>query len=95
MKTIAKLSSIIIGASAALAAGTAYADDPQLQNRLARERAQQEAAWQEAETTTVGVYVNHRGLYPELTAQPEETHFEWRQNPHGGGYGAYVAGPRP
>ena len=87
MKLFTKLSLIattfaVIGTSAALA------DDQQLQNRLALERAQ---ASPPAQQTTVAAYANQRGMgRMNMNDQPAESRFELRSNAHGQTFGAYV-----
>jgi hypothetical protein len=84
MKTIAKFS-LIATTLAVIASSTAFADDPQLQNRLAVQRQA------EPSQTTVAVYVNKRGVGRANRATPAER-FELRTNPHGQTYGARVQG---
>lgn len=87
MRSSSKLS-FIAAAVAVIATGTALADDPQLQNRLALERARNTPASQ----TTVAVYANGRGLgHAKTGATSTETRFELRSNPHGQTRGAFVS----
>lgn len=87
MKLLTKLSLIattfaVIGTSAALA------DDQQLQNRLAVQRAQTSPSTPQ---TTVAAYANQRGAgRMNMSNQCSESRFELRSNAHGQTYGAYV-----
>jgi hypothetical protein len=88
MTTSSKVS-FITAAIAVIATGAALADDPQLQNRLALERAQRTPA----SRTTVAVYANERGVgRVNSLATSAETRFELRSNPHGQTYGVFVSG---
>jgi hypothetical protein len=81
--------SFLTAAIAVIAAGAALADDPQLQNRLALDRAQHTPATR----TTIAVYTNDRGVgRVNSPATRAETRFELRSNPHGQTYGAFVSG---
>lgn len=87
MKSITKLS-FLAATVAVIAASAAFADDQQLQNRLAMHRAQ---AAQSDRMTTVAVYANGRGVGRSATQAPRsETRFELRTNAHGQTFGAYV-----
>lgn len=89
MKSITKLS-FITAAIAVIATSAAFADDLQLQNRLALDRAQNaQASW--TITTTVAVYANDRGVGRSET-QPAraESRFELRSNAHGQTFGSYL-----
>ena len=87
MKLLTKLPLIaaifaVIGTSAALA------DDQQLQNRLALQRAQTSPR---ATQTTVAAYANQRGAgRMNMNAQPSELRFELRSNAHGQTFGVWV-----
>lgn len=82
MKAITSLSLILT----AFAASTALADDPQLQNRLAVERAKATQA-----STTVAVYSQDRGLgHSDVRAAKTETRFELRSNARGQTFGLFV-----
>lgn len=89
MKTITKLS-LIAATLAVFGASTALADDQQLQNRLAMQRAQNPQG--SLRTTTVAIY-NVKGLTLGRTAsteQPLETRFELRSNAHGQQFGVFA-----
>ena len=87
MKLLTKLS-LIAATIAALGTSAAFADDQQLQNRLAMQRAQDA---KNSQRTTVAVYANQRGV-GRCTVQNEraEVRFELRSNAHGQTFGAYV-----
>lgn len=90
MKSITKLS-FITAAIAIISTSAAFADDQQLQNRLALDRAQSAPASRTA-TTTVAVYANDRGVgRSETQAVRTESRFELRSNAHGQTFGAYVS----
>ncbi|MEO8351736.1 MAG: hypothetical protein ABI680_08390 [Chthoniobacteraceae bacterium] len=88
MKTVTKLSlsavvAAILGTSAALA------DDPQLQNRLALQRAQAATDHQ----TTIAVYAGDRGVGRSSSGSDDrraDTRFELRTNAHGQTFGVFV-----
>ncbi len=89
MKSIMKRS-ILAASVAVIATSAAFADDPQLQNRLAAQRA--EAA---RNTTTVAVYANERGVGRSAARgaarnQRTETRFELRSSAQGQIHGAFV-----
>ena len=89
MKLLTKLT-LITATVAALGAGAAFADDQQLQNRLAFQRAQDSQG--SLRTTTVAVYANQRGVGRSAVQDDRsEARFELRSNAHGQTYGAYVA----
>ncbi len=74
----------IIGSTAA------FADDAQLQNRLAAQRAQSPTSVLQ---TTVAVYAGQRGIGQSVEATQEErteTRFELRTNAHGQQFGVYA-----
>ena len=88
MKLLTKLS-LIAATVAALGTSAAFADDQQLQNRLALQRAQ--ASQGSQRTTTVAVYANQRGVgRGTMQNDRSETRFELRSNAHGQTFGAYV-----
>lgn len=87
MKHLTKLSLIAIAASL-LGSGVSLADDPQLQNRLAIQRAQ---AAKTQRTTTIAVYGRTGVGYRErMEAPARETRFELRTNAHGQTFGVWV-----
>lgn len=81
---------LTIAALAGIGASTAFADDPQLPNRLAIQQAQNAPrAWQ----TTVAVYTDRGGIGRREVAANQETpemRFELRTNPHGQTFGLWV-----
>ncbi len=86
MKTISTLA--LAAALAVIGTSAAFADDQQLQNRLALER---QAA--PRNQTTVAVYANHRAVGSAncpMVEQRAETRFELRANAHGQQFGAFV-----
>ena len=88
MKHITKLS-FIAAIAAVFGTSAAFGDDPQLQNRLALERAQAQASQR---TATVAVYAV-KGLtlgYTDRTMQRSESRFELRTNAHGQQFGTYA-----
>ena len=89
MKLLTKLS-VIAAIFAVLGTGAAFADDQQLQNRLALQRAENSQG--SLRTTTVAVYGNQRGVGASCPMQEQrsETRFELRSNAHGQSFGAYV-----
>lgn len=87
MKSITKLS-FLAATVAVIATSAAFADDQQLQNQLALQRAQ---GAQASGTTTVAVYTNDRGVGRSAMQETRsESRFELRSNAHGQTYGAYV-----
>jgi hypothetical protein len=87
MKHIIKFS-FITEIIAVLGTTAVFADDQQLQNRLAAHRAQ---APNDRESTTVGLYNNGSALaLTETATQPSESRFELRLNGHGQTIEAYV-----
>jgi hypothetical protein len=89
MKLLTKLS-LVAAALAAFGTSAAFADNQQLQNQLALNRAQNAPR---AQQTTVAIYTGQRGLgRSEMSApqQPAESRFELRSNAHGQTYGVYV-----
>lgn len=85
MKTISTLALAV--AVAVIGTSTAFADDQQLQNRLALQR---QAA--QRNQTTVAVYAGRHGVGHRSTMQNKrsESRFEWRTNARGQGFGVYV-----
>lgn len=87
MKSITKVS-FLAATVAVIATSAAFADDQQLQNRLALQRAQ---GAQSDRMTTVAVYANDRGVgRSAMPGMRSETRFELRTNAHGQTFGAYV-----
>lgn len=95
MNFITKLPYIV--ASLAMVGSTAaFADDPQLQARLARERAQLPDT---DRSVTIGAYVDHRGLDQRYVEQRDverreearDLRFELRDTGHGQLRGVYVS----
>jgi len=88
MKTIARVSFIaaLFGATSVV-----LADDPQLQNRLAIQRAQ--AARENQPTTTIAVYADRRGVGRTVARQAPrpESRYEVTTDAHGQTRGAYVS----
>lgn len=74
---------------ATLGTTAALADDQQLQNRLAIQRAQEA---KNERTTTVGVYAGDRGLGQNYRPDERrsETRFEMRTNARGQQFGLFV-----
>ena len=85
MKTITKSS--IIAATVAVIATSAFADDQQLQNRLAIQRQQSE---RNGRNMTVAIFTGDRGGRVARDAR-REARYEARSNAHSQTYGAYVA----
>lgn len=88
MKNFTKLA-LIVAALAAVGTSAAFADDQQLQNRLALQRSQDSRR-----APTIAVYAV-KGLTlgrTDSTRQRAESHFELRSNAHGQTFGAYVPG---
>jgi hypothetical protein len=82
-------SASITAVFALLAASAAFADDPQLQNRLAIERARNAKAT--ANATTVAVYAKNRGLgRTEARTETTPSRFELRRDAHGQTFGSFV-----
>jgi hypothetical protein len=79
---------LITAALAALGTTAAFADDQQLQNRLALQRAQMERN----QRTTIAVYAGRHGVGQRHTTIPKraETRFELRSNAHGQQFGVFV-----
>ena len=89
MKLLTKLS-LVAAAITTIATSAAFADDQQLQNRIALERSLNAPR---AQQTTVAVYANQRGVgrtEANMNSQPAETRFELRSNAHGQTFGAWV-----
>lgn len=93
MKTISK-TSLALALLATLGISSALADDQQLQNRLALQRAQSQPRWEwrwnghgqrsltavPSGRTTIGVFAGKRGIG---AADRTQTRWEWRWNAHG------------
>jgi len=87
MKSITKLS-LVAAALAVISTTAAFADNQQMQNQLALQRAQSAEA---GRTTTVAAYANDRGVGRRTQqAARTETRFELRSNAHGENFPAYV-----
>ena len=88
MKTVTKLS-LIAATFAAIATSAAFADDQQLQTRLAVQRAQMQPS---QKSTTIAVYADRHGVSQRSTMQDErrDSRFELRSNGHGQTFGAWV-----
>ena len=88
MKTITKFS-IIAATLAALGTSAAFADDQQLQNRLALQR---QAAERSQKSTTIAVYAGHHGVVSRSAMQEQRSkvRFERRMNAKGQAFGIYV-----
>ena len=89
MKLLTKLS-LIAATLATIGTSAAFADNQQLQNQLALDRAQNAPRIQQ---TTIAVYANQRGVGRSdvsRTQQGPESRFELRSNAHGQTVGAYV-----
>ena len=86
MKTITKLS-LIAAALAALGTSAAFADDQQLQNRIALQRMQSQR------TTTVAAYANHHGVgrSADMPKERGAVRYETRTNAKGQQFGLFVA----
>ena len=86
MKTLTKLA-FLAAAVAAIGTSAAFADDQQLQNRLALQRAQASQ-----KSTTIAVYVGHHGVVSRSAMQDQraELRFERRMNAKGQEFGIYV-----
>ena len=89
MKLLTKFT-LIAATFAAFGTSAAFADDQQLQNRLAIQRAQDSQG--SLRTTTVAVYGNRRGVGASCAMQEQrpESRFELRSNAHGQTFGVYV-----
>lgn len=86
MKNIKKLASLGV-IIAAFGSTVAFADDAQLQNRLAAQRAQNPPADRHS---TVAVYSNRQGVNRTTEDERSEVRFEIRNNAHGQAFGAYA-----
>ena len=86
MKTITKLA-FLAAAFAAIGTSAAFADDQQLQNRLALQRAQASE-----KSTTIAVYAGHHGVVSRsaMQGQRPDLRFERRMNAKGQEFGIYV-----
>ena len=91
MNTHTKLA--LSAACLAIIGSTAFADDPQLQNRLAAEHAQNPSSALQTTGTTVAVYAGGRGIsqnYEATRDDRSDLRFELRMNAHGQLFGAYA-----
>ena len=89
MKLLTKLA-LSTAALVAIGTSAAFADDPQLQNRLALQQAQNSSGDQHP---TVAVYANERGVGGRdvnTNDQGSEARFELRTNAHGQTFGLWV-----
>ena len=87
MKTITKLA-FLTAAVAALGTSAAFADDQQLQNQLALQRAQAPGS---QNSTTIAVYADrHRVSRCAMQDQRSEVRFELRMNAQGQQFGVFV-----
>ncbi len=85
MKTITKLA-FFTAAVAALGTSAAFADDQQLQNQLALQRAQASP-----QSTTIAVYANRHGVSRcAMQDQRTEVRFELRMNAQGQQFGVFA-----
>lgn len=80
---------LIAATVAAIGTSAAFADDQQLQNRLALQRAQSQTS---QKTTTIAVYAGRHGVSQRSAMRNERTdsRFELRSNAHGQTFGAWV-----
>jgi hypothetical protein len=93
MKTPLKLS-LLAAAAAIIGTATAQADNQQMTNLLAIQRAQE---WQTMRTTTVALYMHERGVGRPVMVHEERPDgdrwgkaFEFRFNAHGERMGVYT-----
>jgi hypothetical protein len=86
MKHIMRLTSLV-AIIAAFAGVAAYADDPQLQERLALQRAQDARA---GLRPTIALFGNHKGIGHAKNEARPKLRFEIRSNPNGQDFGLYV-----
>ena len=86
MKTNVKLA-FLAAAVAAIGTSAAFADDQQLQNRLALQRAQASQ-----KPTTIAVYAGRHGVVSRSAMQNQlsDVRFERRMNAKGQEFGIYV-----
>ena len=86
MKTITKLA-FLAAAVAAIGTSAAFADDQQLQNRLALQRAQASE-----KPTTIAVYAGRHAVVSRSAMQNKlsDVRFERRMNAKGQEFGIYV-----
>ena len=83
--------SLILATFAAIGASAAFADDQQLTNRLAVQRAQDIQTGRQA--ASVAVYADQRGIGSNAAqGERSDVHFALRFDSHGHTYGSYVAG---
>ena len=88
MKIMIKLTSLA-AIIAAFAGAAAYADDPQLQERLALQRAQDARTGQ---GPTIAFYSHGRGMGQTKDEARPKLHFEMRYNAEGQAFGVYTTG---
>ena len=86
MKRMMKLA-LFVAIVAAFVAAAAYADDPQLQERLALQRAQDHGA---GLAKTVALYGNRKGIGHAKNEVRPRLRFETRYNTEGQAFGVYV-----
>lgn len=81
--------SLLVAAVAALSTGSAFADDQQLQSRLALQHAQRQIMEQ---PMTLAIYSDHQALESGSPMQGSRTEprFELRQNAHGQQFGVFT-----
>ena len=78
---------LFVAIVAAFVAAAAYADDPQLQERLALQRAQDHGA---GVRPTVALYGNRKGIGHAKNEVRPRLRFETRYNTEGQAFGVYV-----
>lgn len=88
MKTVTKLS-LIAATVAAFASNAAFADDQQLQNRLALQR---QDAQRNQTSTTIAVYAGRHGVSQRSARQDQraDVRFELRTNAKGQQFGVFA-----
>jgi hypothetical protein len=86
MKRIMKLASFV-AIIAAFVGAAAYADDPQLQERLALQRAQDPSA---GLRPTIALFGSHKGIGHAKNEARPKLRFEIHTNPNGQDFGVYV-----
>jgi hypothetical protein len=84
-----KLTLSLAIASLALVTATSFADDPQLQNRLATQKVAKE------QTTTIAVYTHKQAVAQNCGCKEENSapKFEQRVNAHGQAFTAHTVAP--
>ncbi len=91
MKSITKLSFAAVAASV-ITLGTAFADDPQLQNRLALERVRDPQNVKAM--ATIAVSASGHGIGGRVSQYTsKKSRFELRSNAHGQIFGVFVSVP--